>query len=423
LCAAYHSGPDVANKRTEKCEVSGNLRITRIITRLNVGGPSIQAVWLTKLLAEEYGCECQLIAGEPEAGEGDMFWLADRLGVEITRVPHLRRPISPKHDGVALAQIYRLIRRFRPDIVHTHHAKAGFVGRLAAMLARVPVRVHTYHGHVLDGYFSPLKGRSIQALERWMAHHTTRLIAISPKLKEELLNQYRIGKEAQYRLVELGIDLAPYLNGKLHRGFLRRELGCPGDWRLVGIIGRLAEIKNHEMFLRVAQRTLQATRQVGFVVIGGGPREALLRSMAQDLGIASHVFFLQFRDDLPRLYPDLDVVVLTSRNEGTPVSLIEAMAAGKAVLSTRVGGVADLVADGEAGILVDANDEEGMAWALVRLLADDNLRQRLGQRGRAQVYPRYEVHTLAAHIHRTYQEALAEVRERAHGPRPLIREH
>jgi glycosyltransferase involved in cell wall biosynthesis len=308
--------------------------------------------------------------------------------------------LSPRHDAGTLAALVRLMRRERPHIVHTHTAKAGALGRLAAWMTGVPAVVHTFHGHVLDGYFSPARTRVFVAIERTLARRSSRLVAVTPTVREQLLGR-GIGRPDQFDVVRLGLDLDPFLDAARWRGELRRELGVAAGTPLVGIVGRLVPIKAHEVFLDAAA-ALSATTAAAFVVVGDGERRVELEARAAALGLGARVRFLGWRADLPRIYADLDVVALSSLNEGSPVALIEAMAAGRAVVSTKVGGVGDVVAHDRTGWLVPSRDARALAAAIDALLADPARRAALGDAARSSVYPAYGMSRLVGDIDRLY---------------------
>lgn len=379
------------------------IRVMRIIARLNIGGPALHATLLTEQL-DPRRYQSILVTGVEEAGEGNYLALHHRRSPEVVVLPALGREIDVRRDVTTLLQLTRLIRRVRPHIVHTHTAKAGAVGRVAAWLAGVPVIVHTYHGHVLDGYFTPRKTRAFVAIERWLARRADCLLAVSDTVRRELLDR-GIGTSGRLRVVPLGLDLDRFVAADAGRGHLRRELGVKPDTPLTGIVARLVPIKAHETFLAMA--ALLAGRTEGhFVVVGDGERRAELERLAQDAGLNGRMHFLGWRADLERIYADLDVVVLTSRNEGSPVALIEALAAGRPVVATRVGGVPDVVHDGVSGVLVGAADVEGLASAVEQLMRDPARGQRLGEAGREHVRQVYGAKRLLRDIDDLYQELL-----------------
>lgn len=394
-------------------DVSARIRVVRVITRLNIGGPALHATLLTERL-DPHGYDSLLVAGAEGAREGNYLTLHGKTLDHLVRLPALGREVQGLTDLLAFVQLTRLLRRIRPQIVHTHMAKAGTLGRLAAFTARVPVVVHTYHGHVFHGYFSPAKSRVFLAIERWLGRRTDRLLAVSETVRSDLV-ALGIADPGRFHVVPLGLDLATFLACEAYRGQLRAELALPDSTPLVGIVARLVPIKAHEVFLEAAARLRRDVPECRFLVVGDGDRRADLERQAERLGVADRVRFLGWRPDLARIYADLDVVALCSRNEGSPVSLIEAMAAGRPVVATRVGGVPDLVEDGVTGYLVPADDCDALASAVRALLADPERRQAMGAAGRKRVVPAFSAERLLADVDRLYTELLHEKLGRSQG--------
>src|SRR5690242_3255429 len=371
-------------------------RVARIIARLNVGGPAKHVVWLTSAL-QPPEFDSLLVAGTVPDGEEDMSYFAEQSGVSPLYIREMSREISWK-DGVAAWKLFRLFRRWRPDIVHTHTAKAGAVGRVAGFLYRwLTLKtlmgrprqckfVHTYHGHVFHSYYGAGQTRLWLAIERMLAWLVTdRLIVISKQQSVEIGESFRVGRPDQIRVIPLGLDLDVFADHASRRAKFREELGVADDTILVGIVGRLTPIKDHEMFLRAIARLKEIDAAccregaVRFVVIGDGSLRASLEQQARALGLEKDTIFVGSRNDPECFYPALDVVALTSRNEGTPLTLIEAMANARAVISTTVGGVVDLlgevVENGEyklhlRGIGVPAGNVDAFAAGLSRLIHD-----------------------------------------------------
>jgi len=375
------------------------IRVARIITRLNVGGPAIQALLLTQRL-DQSRYETMLVCGRPGPYEGDMLQLRGGSGVTPVVIPQLGRGISPLDDIRAFAALVRILRTFRPHIVHTHLAKAGVIGRLAARLVGTPVVVHTFHGNVLRGYFGGTKSGVFRLIERVLALASTRIIAISPRVALELRD---LGISAAPRLIEvpLGLDLEPFLDPS--RGLLRAELGLAATTPLVGLVARLVPIKDVRLFLDAARIVATARPATRFVIVGDGELRDELVAHARDLGLGGAVRFLGWRADLPAIYADLDVVALTSRNEGTPVSIIEALASARAVVATAVGGVPDLIDRPGRGLVIPPGDAAGLATAIVGLLDDPERRASLGAAGRDAVFPEYDASTLVRRIDALYR--------------------
>ena len=410
----------------------GHTKIIRIIARLNVGGPAKHVVWLTAGLRDA-GYDTVLVTGKVPEGEEDMSYFADESGVTPKYIPEMSREISP-NDAITVWKLFRLFLRERPDIVHTHTAKAGTVGRAAGFLYRWltpgifigkprPCKfVHTYHGHVFHSYYSRNRTRVFLAIERTLARLITdRLIVVSKQQSIEINEKFRVGRSRQIKVVPLGLDLGIFAEHATRRAKFRHELCIPDHTILIGIVGRLTEIKNHEMFLNVVAR-LKAIdpacwRQgaVRFIVIGDGGLRDSLEEQTAALGLEKDVIFVGSRKDPEYFYPALDVVALTSRNEGTPLTLIEAMANARPVVATSVGGVVDLlgeiVEDGpynvcRRGISVSAGDEEAFVAALSRIIRDRSLRRELGEAGLEFVEVNYSKERLFEDIKDLYGELL-----------------
>lgn len=380
------------------------VRVMRIIARLNVGGPAVHVALLTAGLNDS-AFESRLVTGVLGEGEGDMSYLARELGVEPVVIPSLQREISPAGDVRALRALIRLMHEFRPHVVHTHTAKAGFVGRLAARLAGVPVVVHTFHGHVFHGYFGPRKTRVFIALERLAARGSDVILTVSDRLRDELIG-YGIAPAEKIRVLPLGLPLAPLADVEAERGRLRAELGCSTAERLVGIIGRLVPIKNHELFLDAAARVHAEMPEARFVIVGDGERRAALETLVREQGLGDSTYFTGWRSDLPAIYADLNAVVISSHNEGTPVSLIEAMAAGVPVVSTEVGGVADVLSGGAYGRLVPPGDAEALAGGILAALREGPGERT--ERARRHALEQYDAARLVRDVRALYAALLAQ---------------
>src|SRR2546428_3836398 len=388
------------------------MRVVRLITRLNVGGPSIQAMTLSDRLRAR-GVETLLVHGKLGKGEGDMRYLLS-TGVETRYLAALRRPVAPLHDAIAFAQILDILRAVRPQIVHTHMAKAGTLGRLATAfynrtagrLARVRV-VHTYHGHVLEGYFGSPAATLFTRMERHLAAVTDAIVAISPQIRRELLGYFQIGRPAQYHVVPLGFDLTELsaIDDDQRRA-ARAALDIQPGAHVVTTVGRLTAIKQHRLFLDVAQQVAESDPAALFLIAGDGELRAELQDYARHLGIAERTRFLGWRRDLATIYAATDVFLLTSRNEGTPVALIESLAAGVPGVSTDVGGVGDVIDSEAVGLLAPFGDAEALAQHVATLLADPARRRAMGARGRAAVATRYHVDRLVNDIEALYRDLL-----------------
>ena len=305
----------------------------------------------------------------------------------------------------------QFVRRLTPDVVHTHMAKAGTIGRLAARICGVPLVVHTYHGHVFHSYFGAAKTRVFLTIERALGLVTDRIIVVGDGQRDEIAG-YGVAPPGKLESIRLGLELGPLLHAEAARGRLRQELGIDASTPLVGIVARLVPIKAHEAFFDAAVRIREALPRVEFLVVGDGERRQELETLVQRRGLSPAVRFLGWRRDMLNVYADLDVVALTSRNEGSPVALIEALAAGRPVVSTAVGGVPEVVINGDTGVTVPVADPRTLADAVLTLLADRPLAERLGAAGRRHVYPRYDSSRLVDDVRDLYLRELA-VRGRA----------
>ncbi len=380
------------------------MRIARVIARLNVGGPAQHVILLAAGL-DPSRFQSTLITGIPDPNEGDLGPLARSRGITPVVIRSLGRAIRPGHDLAALGRLVALFRTLRPDLVHTHTAKAGALGRLAARLAGVPVVVHTFHGHILEGYFSPALTRLFLGIERALARRTDRIVTVSPRVRASLLAR-GIGRPEQVEVVPLGLPLQRFAVTAPGRACLRQRLAIPRDAPLLGIIGRLVPIKDHPTLF--AALTREEVKTAHLLVAGDGERRAALEAMARDLGLAGRVHFLGWRGDLEAILPELDVVICCSRNEGTPVALIEAMAAGVPVLSTDVGGVGDLLTHGQTGWLVPPEDPAALARGIRDLLADPAGRGRLVAAARPAALQAHSAEGLIRRIEAMYTALAAE---------------
>ncbi len=379
------------------------IRVMHVIARLNVGGPALQVLLLADRMRPP-DFTTTVVSGRVGPHEGDMSYLADVYNITPIYISELGRELSPLRDLITLFKLWRLMRRLRPDVVHTHTAKAGFVGRTAAWLARAPVRVHTFHGHVFHGYFGPHKTAFFLWLERLTARLTDRLVAVSPSLREELSSLYQVAPADKIVIAPEGPDLSRYLATPRHLGEFRRRFNLPADAPLVGIVGRLVPIKNHSLFLQAAQRVRQTLPDAHFVIVGDGELRETLVAQAQSLSLAEAVTFTGFLRDLCPVYSDLDLLVISSDNEGTPVSIIEALAAGVPAVATAVGGVPDLLDGGRLGTLVPPGDAEALAQAILAALAD---RSTESDERRQRVAEQFGIDRLVSDLSTLYRELLA----------------
>lgn len=390
---------------------TGRRRVARIIARLNIGGPAIQAITLTTDL-EDFGFSTRLIRGVEAADEGNMDYLAQARGLTPTLVPSMRR--NPGFgDLAALVRLVRLLRRDRPHIVHTHAAKGGTLGRLATVIAfplgsRRPIVVHTYHGHSLTGYFAGPTAAFYRLVEKLLARVSDVLLAVSPEVRDDLV-RLRVAGPELFRVMPLGFDLEPFRDDALRaerRATLRGLWGIGGEERVVTLVARLVPIKRVDRFLAVA-RTLADTTEARFVIVGDGELRGELAASPDALALGERLVWAGFRRDIADVCFASDVIMLTSDNEGTPVSLIEAQAAAVPVVATDVGGVRSVVIDGTSGFLSEVDDTASLARSVARLLGDPELGRRMGRAGRAHVTERFALERLVADHALLYEELLA----------------
>jgi len=393
------------------------MKVLRIIARLNIGGPAQHVIFLSEGL-NDARFQTLLVQGMPEASEGDMSYFVKGRNVRFKVVPQLQKPLNLINDLIAWGRIFQIILKEKPDIIHTHTAKAGSLGRTAAIFYNVFAKhkatlIHTFHGHVLKEYFGSLKTALFAFIERFLAHFTHRIIAVSESVRGDLL-KLGIGNAEKVIVMPLGLELERFL-GMEYAGEFSDMKNC---FR-IGIIGRLVPVKNHKMFLDSAKLFISRYPSIAvkFVIVGNGQLMGELENYAGRLGIADIVEFTGWLQDLEKVYLNLDIVCLTSLNEGTPVSIIEAMAAAKPVIATDVGGVKGLLCDdatcvvqpGEfhickRGILVKSCDSAALAEGLNALVGDEGLRVEMGQRARDFVRDRFSKERLLSDMKKLYEE-------------------
>jgi glycosyltransferase involved in cell wall biosynthesis len=384
------------------------IKVLRVIARLNVGGPALHVAYLTAGLADR-GYETTLVAGTLARGEESMASVSEARGVRIETLPALHREIGPLRDARAILRLARLIREERPTILHTHTAKAGAVGRIAALLAgdaRPPIVVHTFHGHVLRGYFNPVTTLSFRTLERWLARVTTALIAVSPEVRDDLVKLH-VAPASKFAIVRLGIELDERTDvDSGARAETRRQLGIGEDAFIVGWVGRMTAVKRTDDVIRALRGLVERGVDAYLCLVGDGPDRDHLERYAHELGVVKRCLFVGYQDDVARFYSAIDALVLPSVNEGTPVSVMEALAAQRPVVATRVGGTPDVIRDGVDGYLVEVGDANALSERLAGLANDPERRARMGAKGREQVLGRYAVERLVDDIDRLYRSLL-----------------
>lgn len=359
------------------------IRVLRIINRFNIGGPTYNATFLTAFLDDRF--ETLLVGGMPDAGEADSLYILEQYGVKPLLMPEMVRIPNVYSDRKAYLKLKELMMEFKPDIVHTHASKAGALGRQAAFACSIPVVIHTFHGHVFHSYFGKLKTLLYKNVERRLAKRTDAIIAISDGQKRELCIHHRIAPEEKFRVINLGFDLSSFYEKRLR---LREEVRA--DYKLnetdvaIAIIGRLAPIKNHDFFFETVRAALQrVNRNVRVFIVGDGVERERLEKIASEINTIypNTIVFTSWIKDIGRFNAAMDIICLTSKNEGTPVSLIEAQAANIPVITTNVGGVKDVVLEGETGHIIENGDLQGYTNCLVELINDEKKRMKMSQNG------------------------------------------
>lgn len=386
------------------------IKVLRIINRFNIGGPTYNATFLTSFLGDEF--ETLLIGGLPEKGEADSLHVLEEYNVTPLLLEEMQRTPSLKSDRAAYKKIKAIIEEFKPDIVHTHAAKAGALGRRAAKNAKVPVIVHTFHGHVFQGYFNPLKTAVFKEIERKLAKNSSKIIAISPLQKHELVHVHKISKQQQTAVIPLGFDLTKFQEDKdKNREFTRKNYHLAEDEIAIGIIGRLAPIKNHSFFIDVLKEiSALTTKNLRIFIVGDGEEKPSIEKQIADFEWPNTVKFelTSWIKDIATFNPGMDIICLCSKNEGTPVSLIEAQAANVPVISTNVGGVSDVIDDKKTGLIVTSNTKEEYKEKLLSLIEDDSLRKYLSESGWDFVKDHFHYTRLVSNMRELYFTLLKE---------------
>jgi glycosyltransferase involved in cell wall biosynthesis len=391
-------------------------RVLRILNRLIIGGPALNATYLSRYMAPDW--ETMLVIGGKDDHEQDATHLTERLGLSPVVVPEMKRSIDPKADRAAYNKVKALIKEFKPDVVHTHAAKSGAIGRLAASACKVPVIVHTFHGHVFHSYFGKFKSRAFINIERYLARKSSGIIAISDLQRNELADVYKICPKDKINIIPLGFDLDRFAQDQdRKRMAFRKRYDIADDEIAIGIVGRIVPVKNHALFVAAAAKLIGMTKQkLRFIVIGDGDMRPAMGEEFRRAGIDyayypeeprhAQAICISWQTEMDEVLAGLDLVALTSHNEGTPVSLIEAQAAGRPVVSTSVGGVADVVANGQAGFVTPAGDAEAFAAALYNITDDPGTRAAFAAAGRDAVASRFSYQRLVRDMDAYYRMLL-----------------
>lgn len=389
-------------------------RVLQIVNRMNLGGITYQICMTSKYLSDRY--EVKTIAGIIDESEASSDFIAKNFGVKVENVKSMQKSLHPIHDYKAYKEIREVIKKYKPHIVHTHAAKAGAVGRLAAFSENVPIVLHTFHGHVFHSYFSKLKTNIFLNIERYLAKKSTKTITISQKQFEELCFDFKIDKEEKFEVIPLGFDLEKFqINKEIKRINFRKKYNISDEVLAIGIIGRLVPIKNHKLFLEAFSKTKEITvKKIVAVLIGDGELKEEILNKADDLGLKVaceynenvDIIFTSWIQEIESVFPGLDIVALSSLNEGTPVSLIEAQASSVPVISTRVGGIEDVVKEGKTALLVENNSVKSFCEGLVNLVEDDDLRKSFSSNGYAFVQEKFSYQRLINDVSGLYEKLL-----------------
>ncbi len=386
------------------------IKILRIINRFNIGGPTYNATFLTKYLSEDF--ETMLIGGLPEEGESDSLHILQEYGLDPILLEEMKRTPSFQGDRKAYKRLIEIIREFKPDIVHTHASKAGALGRKAAHELNVPVIIHTFHGHVFHSYFGKFKTRIYKLIERRLAKKSTGIVAISNLQKEELSKEHNICAGKKITVIPLGFDLNKFHeNLEEKRQITRAEYSIMEDEVAICIIGRLAPIKNHTLFLESIELVSKQTdKKIAVFIVGDGAERISIELKIENMQLGSNVRFVltSWIKNIDYFNAGMDILCLTSNNEGTPVSLIEAQAANIPVISTDVGGVRDVVKDGVTGFIVPKNSKEKFSEKLLLLLENDDKRKVMSQNGWNFVKNKFHYTTLVDNMELYYKKLLKE---------------
>ncbi len=342
-------------------EQTKTTKVLRIINRFNLGGPTFNAAYLTKYLSSKF--ETLLIGGEKTQTEESSEFILNQLGIKYKKIEAMSREISLLNDYRAYKEIKKIIREFKPDIVHTHASKAGLLGRLAAKHCGVKIIIHTFHGHVFHSYFGSFKTLIFKTLERYLASFSTTIIAISKKQMQEIAIDHKIAPEKKFKVIPLGFDLSRFenINNEIRKNF-RDKYNIDDNSITISIIGRLVPIKNHKLFLNSIKEIKKTHNNIRVFIVGGGELYHNLINYSKSLGFSisentekADINFTSWVKNTEVVYAGSDIIALSSLNEGTPVSLIEAQASGKPIVSTKVGGIEDIVIDGKTAVLCNQN--------------------------------------------------------------------
>ncbi len=384
------------------------IKVLRIINRFNIGGPTYNATFLTAFLSDDF--ETMLVGGMPEEGESDSLYILEKYNVTPVLMSEMVRKPGFKNDRAAYKRIKEIIREFKPDIVHTHASKAGALGRKAAQSCGVPIILHTFHGHVFHSYFGKVKTTLFKQIEKRLARKSDAIVAISAIQKEELSKIHKICNADKMKVIPLGFDLQIFKEKKeTVRAKVRTEFNIASDEIAIAIIGRLAPVKNHAFFLDVIEEVLARThKKIKCFIVGDGTEREWIEDRVNQLNKKhpNSIEMTSWIKDVASFNAGMDVICLTSKNEGTPVSLIEAQASGVPVITTNVGGVKDIILEGETGFVVEADDKEMFIKKLIELIEDENKRLKMSQNGWSHVEEKFHYTTLVKNMTKLYHDLI-----------------
>jgi len=384
------------------------IRVLRIINRFNIGGPTYNATLLTRFLdSDKY--ETILIGGLPEEGESDSLYIPKNYGIEPKLIPEMKREPNFRSDRAAYKRLKEIIEEFQPHIVHTHAAKAGALGRRAARSSNVPVIIHTFHGHVFHSYFGKAKTMLFKQIERRLASYSSAIVAISDLQKQELTAEHKICDQKKMNVIPLGFDLDPFHDAATtRREETRNKLGLT-DEVAVALIGRFAPVKNHSLLFDALEKVLpEITKGIKVFIVGDGSERKLIEGRAEKINkeYPGTVVLTSWIKDIASFNAGMDIICLTSLNEGTPVSLIEAQASGVPVISTDVGGVRDVILENETGFVVPSNDADKFSEKLLELIENEKKREFMSQNGWNHVRDKFSYQRLTSDTERLYEQLL-----------------
>ena len=392
------------------------IKILRIINRFNLGGPTFNAAYLTKYLSDDF--ETLLVGGDKDDSEESSTFILDQLNLTPVIIPEMRRNIGFKEDKIAYQKLKKIIKEFKPDIVHTHASKAGTLGRLAAYKCKVPIIIHTFHGHVFHSYFGKTKTLIFKNIERYLARKSSAIIAISDIQKQELSSEHKICKASKIKVIPLGFDLSRFQeNQEEKRISFRKKYLLDDDEIAIGIIGRLVPIKNHRLFIdSINEIKKKTSKKIRAFIIGDGEEKNNLLNYCAELKIdfvefskeheKATITFTSWIKDIDWANAGLDIIALSSLNEGTPVSLIEAQAANKPIVTTNVGGVENILLPNITGLIVKSNNLVEFSEALFKLVEDDELRLNMGKKGWLHVKDKFHFTRLVNDMEKLYVSLL-----------------